>query len=136
MKDQATVLKVDDNTVTLGCGDTTACKSCGASGFCNVKARKYQASNTSNINLSVGDTVEVFFAPGKAIMASFMVLIFPLILFVLFFAGAGWIFGIESEGIKAIFGLGGLATGFGINPLYSRQTKEEPQIIRKLNTDQ
>ena len=110
--------------VVIGCGDAGACKSCGGSAFCSVKERTFKAANSNNLDLKEGDEVSVFLPPGQTVLAAFMVMILPLLLFILFFIIGGRIFPSLSEGIKVLFGLVGLAGGFLISFIYSRLTRK------------
>lgn len=135
MLEKATVIKINDDTATLVCGDSAGCQSCAAHGFCGGAGEKsFEASNINNLNLEPGNSVEVLLPTGKTIGSAFMVMIFPLLLFVLFFYGAGIIIENAGEGIQVLGGLVGIAAGFGFNFLKNRTPKKKdmPEIIRKL----
>lgn len=136
MTEKATVITSDGVTALLGCSiDSQTCKSCAGSPFCNVRERTYEAVIDPGVSVSEGDPVRVYLPPGKTILAGFMVLILPLILFLLFFTAAGRFFGVAGEGLKALFGVFGLGLGFLISFLFSRVTRKKnmPRIIGKAN---
>ena len=135
MLEKATVIKTNDKIITLACGDSEGCQSCAAHGFCGgVNDKTFEAWNLHDLELEPGSSVEVNLPTGKTIGAAFMVMIFPLILFFLFFYGAGRLFGNPGEGIQVIGGLVGIAAGFGINFVINRKPnkKNMPEITRKL----
>ena len=129
MIEQATVSEVRGQTIVLDCKRRGSCKSCG-SAFCRTDTRSFEAANSRGLELSPGDVVDVYLAPGKTIAAGFMVLIVPLFLFVVAYLVVGRISPAASEGIRALFGLGGLGAGFGLSWLFSRTrgAAELPEI--------
>lgn len=134
MKDKATVRTINGENVTIVCGAGEGCRSCKANSFCAAKTREVSALNRKGIQLHRGDTVEFFIPPGKTILAGFLVLIFPLLTFILAFLLAGAFLPQSGEGLRALFGLGGLAAGFGISFLYNSRVKHKnlPEILRRL----
>ena len=105
----------------------SSCESCSSS-FCSVKARTFQAAFASDVRVKVGDDVEIFMPPSKAIGAGFLVLIFPLLVFIGVYLAFGFL---ENEAAQVGAGLGGLAAGFGLVFLIGRrQTHELPRIVR------
>ena len=137
MTETATVLKNNGSTVLLGCGiDSETCKSCAGSAFCNVRERTYEAVLDAGITVQPGDTVRVYLPPGKTILAGFMVLIVPLILFLLFYFAAERFLAVEGEGQKALAGVCGLFLGFLMSYLLNRRkhTKNMPRIIGKTDS--
>lgn len=134
MLEKATVIKIDEDIATLVCGDSAGCQSCAAHGFCGGAGEKsFEAANINNFELEPGNSVEVLLPTGRTIGSAFMVMIFPLLLFVLFFYGAGFIIENAGEGIQVLGGLIGIAAGFGFNFLKNRtpNKKNMPQIVRK-----
>ncbi|MDC7124765.1 MAG: SoxR reducing system RseC family protein [Spirochaetales bacterium] len=135
MTETAAVIEVKDDVAILACPDSESCSSCAAHGICGgAKDRQFEAFNINQINLEKGDVVEVLLPTGKTIGAAFMVMLFPLILFLLFFGATGLILENPEEGVKVLSGVVGLAAGFGINLLLNRKQKKKnlPQIIKKL----
>lgn len=136
MLEKATVIKIENDVITLACGDSEGCQSCAAHGFCGgVNDKTFDASNLHEYILEPGNTVEVLLPTGKTIGSAFMVMIFPLILFFAFFYGTGFIISSAGEGIQVLGGLIGIAAGFGINFLINRNpnNKNMPEITRKLD---
>lgn len=132
MREIGTIVKIKGDIVTLKFQQSEACESCGSS-FCNTKDRVFEAKNSKNLPLSEGETVAVYLPTGKTIGASFMLLIFPLLLFILLFLGAGNVFPESGEGLQALAGLAGLGIGFGISIFLRkfRKTSDMPEIIEK-----
>ena len=81
MYEAGRIIKINNKVATLKCGKPEECKSCSSS-FCNVKDRRFKALNSNNLDIQIDDTVEVYISPGKTIMSSFIVLIFPLLMFI------------------------------------------------------
>ncbi|TFG63775.1 MAG: hypothetical protein E4H36_04760 [Spirochaetales bacterium] len=132
MKEKGIVTEITDRRIKLAFVDQENCESCGSK-LCTVKDKVFFAANTGGVDLHLGDTVEVNIQTGGALSASFMVLMVPLILFILFFAGSGLLFHVKSDGIKALFGLAGLAIGFLVSLLSGkRKMTRLPEIIGKV----
>lgn len=138
MKETATILKIleDGTTALLRFHEQEACKSC-KSVFCKANERTFTARNDSALELREGDIVTVFLPPGKTIQASFLLLIAPLLLFFLFFFLSEKMFGLETEIIKILFGLGGLVIGFFVSYFVSKGQKNTsmPKIVEKHYTE-
>ena len=134
MTETAMVIDKLDDHIKLKIIKGEGCASCEGHS-CTLEGREFTARNTKGIHLDIGDTVRVYLPPGKAILASFMILIFPLILFLLFYFISGPLFNIQSEGVRALFGVAGMAGGFGFSLLLRKQKKEEdmPEIVNKQN---
>lgn len=130
MVETAIVTKIDGDIVTMGCGPNEGCSSCSSS-FCSADKRSFEASNPDRLDLSEGDTVDVYLAPGKTVAAGFLVLIVPLLLFAAGYLLAGRMIQDATEGIRAIFGLVGIALGFTMSFSYSkkRKTASMPVIV-------
>ena len=131
MTETAIVSEINGKIVTIGCSRKGACKSCSSS-FCASDQHMFEASNSRDLDIQIGDTVDVYLAPGKTVAAGFLVLIVPLILFIVGYSVGGRLFASSSEAIQALFGLAGFGTGFGLSFLYSRKKKATsmPEIMR------
>ncbi len=130
MTERARVVEIHEDSAMLECFENSGCASCNSS-FCNVKARTFQAAVTSEVRVKIGDQVEVFLPPSKAIGAGFFVLIFPLLLFVGVYLAFGFL---ENEGAQVGAGLGGLFSGFGLVYLIGRGRRPTlPRIVRVLH---
>jgi positive regulator of sigma E activity len=132
MYEQGTVAAVNGKIITIKCGKPEQCKSCSSS-FCNVKTKNFKALNRNSLDLKEGDLVEVYVSPGKTIAYSFIVLIFPLLMFLAGYFFSGPLFGANSDSIKALFGLAGLAAGFILGFLFNsiRKNHNFPVITEK-----
>ena len=122
MVETAIVKSIDGDIFKMSCSDAEGCKSCSSS-FCSAEKRVFEAVNPKHIDIEEGDLVDVYLAPGKAVAAGFLVLIVPLLLFVAGYLISGRFISGASEGIQALFGLIGLAAGFGLSFTYSRKRK-------------
>ncbi len=133
MYEAGKVIKINNKVVSVKCEKSEQCKSCSST-FCNVKDRRFKALNSKNIELQIDDTVEVFISPGKTIFSSFVVLIFPLIMFILGYFLSGKIFNFQTDALKAAGGAAGLFIGFILSFLFNMLKKNQnlPVITRKL----
>ncbi len=133
MTEISTVISYTKQQAVLSCTSST-CSSCAGNSFCNVKAHTYTALNPQKIEIKPGDEVEVFLPPGKTIFSGFLVLIFPLILFIAGFLLTGVFIDGAGEGIQALGGFLGLSAGFGLGFLFGRLKKRQfmPTIQKKV----
>ncbi len=133
MYEAGRIIKINNKVATLKCGKPEECKSCSSS-FCNVKDRRFKALNSNNLDIQVDDTVEVYISPGKTIMSSFIVLIFPLLMFIAGYFLSGVIFNFQTDALKAAGGAAGLFLGFIISFLFNMLKKNQhlPVITKKL----
>lgn len=123
MKETATVLKVENNTVLCKFHEQEGCKSC-KNIFCKANDRVFTAENRNRLDLQPGDIVVVYLQAGKTIQSSFIVLIFPLILFFLFFLFAQRGLQLKTEIANIGLGLIGLALGFLVSFFFSRKSQK------------
>ena len=136
MLEKATVIKINKDVVTLACGDSEGCQSCAAHGICGgVNDKTFEAWNKNGLEIEPGAQVEVNLPTGKTIGSAFMVMIFPLLLFIVFFYAVRLLFDGAGEGFQALGGVVGIAAGFGINFLLNRKPKKKnlPEIVSKLS---
>ncbi len=135
MIEVSTVISYNKQQAVLSC-TSTGCTSCAGNSFCNVKAHTYTALNPQNLEIEPGDEVEVFLPPGKTIFSGFLVLIFPLILFIAGFLLTGVIIKGDGEGIQALGGFIGLTAVFGLGFLFGTLKKKQymPTIQKKVIT--
>lgn len=127
MTEKARVIEIHGDSAKVECGDDASCGSCSSS-FCSVKSRTFRATITPEVSVKIGDQVEVFVPPSKAIGAGFLVLIFPLLVFIGVYLAFGFL---ENEGAQVGAGLGGLIAGFGLVYLIGRGHRQDlPQIVR------
>lgn len=130
MKQTVTIQQNKDGTITAGC-DKTQCGNCHGSFFCTSKNADFQVLNPDGIDLKAGDKAVVDMEGKKTLFSVFMSLGFPLLMFLPGY-GIGALL-TESEGIRFILSISGVAAGFLISGLYFRFTKKKylPVIIRK-----
>ena len=130
MVETGIVNSIDGNIVKMGCGPTEGCTSCSSS-FCSADKRVFEAVNPKGLEIRAGDLVDVYLAPGKTAAAGFLVLVVPLILFATGYLVSGSVRPDSSEGMRALFGLLGLSTGFLVSFAYSskRREKNMPVIV-------
>ena len=97
------------------------------------KDRIFEVRNVNNFELAEGDEVEFLLPSGRTVFESFLVLILPLLLFIVFYYIGKGIFGAESEGKNILCGLLGIANGFLIALFYKklRGNQDMPVITRK-----
>ncbi len=130
MKETATVLKIQKNDVLLRFHEQESCHSC-KSIFCKANERTFTAENPENLKLETGDVVGVYMKPGQTIGATFLLLIFPLLLFILLYFLAGKAFHIQTEIVRIGMGFSGIGLGFLISYIFSknRVQKNMPRIV-------
>ena len=133
MTEISTVISHTKHQAVLSC-TSAGCSSCAGNSFCNVKAHTYTALIPQKLELEPGDEVEVFLPPGKTIFSGFLVLIFPLILFIAGFLLTGALVEGAGEGLQALGGFIGLTAGFGLGFLFGRLKKSQymPIIQKKV----
>ena len=134
MYERASVVTVNaDDTVTVMC-TTEACSNCQAGAFCSTKGKTFTAHNDTGIPLHTGDTVELYLPPGKTIIAGFIALLVPILLFPVGYYLPSLVSHDIAEWVRIIAGIGGIALGFGISRTFSRLKSREytPQITRIL----
>ncbi len=122
------VVSIDNQEVTLGC-ITTSCKACSGNSFCNIQGKTFTAINTEDLPIRIGDTVDVFLPPGKTIFSGFMVLMFPLLMFLAGLLGVRALVDNASEGLQALGGFIGLSGGFLIGYIFGQVKKKSYQPI-------
>lgn len=104
--------------------------------FWDVKKQDFKASNPQNFILTEGDAIQYFIPEGKTILASFFVLIFPLVSFLLTFALLTAL-GIKSDKFIALISIGVMGFSFSINKLFRKVGIKEtlPEITEKLTKE-
>lgn len=132
MYEHALVVSIqNDGMITVAC-QTASCESCQAGGFCATKGKTFVARNSSDTKLSIGDTVELYLPPGRTVLAGFVALLVPILLFPIGYYLPSIFSGTVSEGIRVLAGIGGIAVGFLISRIFSRRNAQDytPQITR------
>ncbi len=129
MTEKARIISFSDHIVNLACIDEGSCSACAGRGFCNVQGKSYTAVNKHNLDLHIGDEVEVYLPPGKTMFSGFMVMMVPLIMFILGYLAVRLLLGSDNEAVNALGGFAGLFSGFLIAYLYGRTQKRTGQPV-------
>jgi len=135
VKETGTINRIKGRTVYLNCGTSSACESCSAGSSCGSNERETAALNNHNLRLKAGDTIEIYHPLGKTFFSGFTILLFPLLTFIGAVVLAGRLFPGSDEGTQAVYGVLGLAAGFGISILFNRLTAHRnfPEVIKKVD---
>jgi sigma-E factor negative regulatory protein RseC len=133
MYERGIVTSIDENIITIKCGKPDQCKACSSS-FCNIKTKNFKALNQDGFELNEGDEVEVYISPSKTILYSFVVLIFPLLMFIAGYYLTGSVLKVESDAVRAFGGIAGLACGFVLSFMYNFLKKNQnlPVVTEKI----
>lgn len=132
MTEKGIITEITGKRIKLSFIDQENCVSCGSK-FCTIKNKHFFASNPKDLPLDLGDTVEVNVGTSGAVSASFLILIVPLILFVVFFLLSGALLHIQGEGLRALFGVGGLGAGFLVSFFIGKGKKNRlPEITGRI----
>ncbi len=138
MIEQGKIIKIKDDIITLSCSALSGgCKNCKANSFCSVNGHTFEAINKKKLKVKSGDLVEIYLPTGRTLFSGFMVLIFPLLLFILFFLAGSEIFK-QGDGMSTLFGVIGLAAGFAITALYNKisKIKNIPRVTKILEKEE
>ena len=105
--------------------------------FWDIKELDFMAENPKEFKLFPGDAVEYYIPEGKTILASFTVLILPLVVFLATF-GILSALGIGSDKIKALLSIGVMGLSFFIPKLLKKIGIKEtlPVIIAQIEKEQ
>lgn len=118
MYEHVTVSKVTGpDRVEVACS-SSACAGCKGSMFCNAKGKKFEALNEKQLDLQVGQSVEIYLKPSRTIMSTIITLIFPLALFPVGYYG-GQLAGL-SEILSMLCSFAGVGIGLLLAGLYFR----------------
>lgn len=128
MTETATVKSVGTDTVSVVCKTAESCKGCSGL-FCSADAHEIRTANPSALTVTPGDVVVIDIPPGRTVFQGFIVLILPLILFIVSFFIGGKVYPSASEAVKVLFGLFGLAAGFGFSFLYGKFRKDQSRPV-------
>jgi positive regulator of sigma E activity len=157
MREQGIVKKVEGQLVWIsaeqcvGCEREFHCGSCKSDDgsaetsrefnhhdlriFAKRKERLFAARNSQSLTIRIGDRVEYFIAPGKAIKAGFLVLIVPILVFFLFYYLTGVLWPEAGETAKVLVGIGGIIMGFLMNFALKNRIREYPEITRVFSAE-
>lgn len=132
MTETGTIISIEHDRYIVECAQNPDCHSCT---HCDKgrEHRRMEARNPAGLELETGNRVEVYLAPGKTIMASFLVLIVPLMLFILFYYVGRRLLPRVSDPVLALLGIAGIAVGFLLNLTFKRKPQDLPRITRILD---
>ncbi len=92
--------------------------SCGSSScHCRVSGQPFKAAPPKNINIRVGDTVEIAPAPGRALTALIFIIGVPVLAGIGAWFAAGRLIPNAAEGLKAGIAAAGIVIAAGITVL-------------------
>ncbi|MFA5570821.1 MAG: SoxR reducing system RseC family protein [Sphaerochaetaceae bacterium] len=133
MVELASVISIEsDGSVTVSC-QTQTCQNCSAGAFCGSQGKTFSARNTADGHIGIGDTVELYLPPGKTIMAGFVTLLVPILLFPVGYYITSLFHTSPSEMMRVVYGIGGIALGFLISRLFSKRNEHEyTPVITKI----
>lgn len=127
------IIKVSGKKCTVACGTEKACQAC-KSPLCSKRDRLFDVRNQQGFDLKPGDNVEFLLPSGRTIFESFLVLILPLFMFIIFYYLGMGIFDLTTDGPKILCGVAGIGFGFLIALIYTkiRKDKDIPVITKKI----
>jgi positive regulator of sigma E activity len=79
--------------------------------------------------------VELYLPPGKTVLAGFVALLVPVLLFPVGYSLPSALVADVGEGVRIISGIGGIAGGFMISRIFSKAKAKEyiPKITRVID---
>jgi len=149
IEQSATVLRVEENNVTIQVNRQTACGSCSAKSGCgkslldNVfKSKPLEISVPNTIEAKKHDEVIVGLNESAFVQASFYLYVFPLVSLLVFsFAADKWFSPFSGEFIIIISGIAGLFFGGWLTKVVLNKIKNnhrnyfEPKLIKVVSQD-
>ncbi len=132
MYEMATVVSIKNNDhITVAC-NSSACESCAAGALCSTKGKTFTARNSGRNSVEKGDTVELYLPPGKTLLAGFVALMVPLLMFPVGYYIAVALLPDAGELVQILIGIGGIALGFLISGIFSklRASQYTPEITK------
>lgn len=102
--------------------DIPSAKAATSRRFWGVRERSYSAANPAHLDLSVGDTVELFLPPGRTVISAALTFLLPLALFPVGYGLAGRLVSssLQSEGLSFLIGFAALLIGIPLGALARR----------------
>jgi positive regulator of sigma E activity len=131
MTETCKVTKIDGVFVTLQCKPSLSCKGCGAAS-CSARGREVTARNPRNIPLSTGDQAEISVPPAAGVKSALKVFGLPVLVFALFYAGAGYVFN-AAEAASVLAGFAGLVLCAASLAFFGRRGAF-PEVLRSVHT--
>ncbi|MFA6506583.1 MAG: SoxR reducing system RseC family protein [Treponemataceae bacterium] len=105
------ILKIEGKILTIQGGELGGCFGC-MNEECRTNGKTYTAENRKDLELSVGNLVEINVDAGATASNAALVLLPPLVMFALAFVLASVLFPSSGEALHATLGVVGLALGF------------------------
>ncbi len=110
----AVVRKIEGSFVHLEVERTGSCEGCAVSGICNANDKTILHKIKTDLNLEIGDRVQVNIAPSLRVFSSFIVFIIPILTMLSFYLISKYLF-VFSEDISIVISMFGLLlSGFFI----------------------
>jgi len=129
----AIVKEVGDDDVLVQMERKGACRSCSLNMLCMGNSSKAEFRLKSELTLKPGDRVKLNITPESRIISSFLIFIFPILMMVLFFVMARYLFGI-GETVSILISLIGLLLSGIIIKIFDRMSSEKisVEIVEKV----
>lgn len=106
-EDIAVVRKTEGNFVYVEVESTGSCEGCAVSGICNANDKTILHKIKTDLNLIIGDRIQVNIAPSLRIFSSFVVFIIPILTMLSFYLISKYLFTF-SEDISIVISMFGL----------------------------
>ncbi|MEA1973559.1 MAG: SoxR reducing system RseC family protein, partial [Candidatus Cloacimonadota bacterium] len=132
--EKAVVVKFNNKLAEVQMIKTADCESCSINGVCHGGASdKTLIPIQTDLNLEVGDEVEIYISPSSRIFSSALIFLFPIISMIIFYLISRILFSLsENISIASSF-LGLLISGLIIKYVDTRLSdKVKFQIARKV----
>ncbi len=132
MYEIAQVVSIQDNHhISVTCS-SSACQSCQAGALCSTKGKTFIAQNGTEGELHIGDSVELYLPPAKTLLAGFITLMVPILLFPAGYYIGKALLSASPEIVHIGFGVAGIAAGFLFSRIFSRikGNQYKPEITR------
>jgi len=132
MNNTAIVNRIENNSIFLMHIKDYGNKEKTERSFWNIKDLEFESENPKCFNIKEGDAVEYYIPEGKTIIASFTVLILPIIVFILSYIILQTA-GLKSEKLTALISVTLMVLSFSITKIFKIiGYKETHPIITKV----
>lgn len=84
-EDFAIVKKISDGKVFIEMQREGSCDGCAMHGFCSGHDKNFTHEVKTDLDLKVGDIVNVSIAPKTRILSAFIIFVFPILMLILFY---------------------------------------------------
>jgi positive regulator of sigma E activity len=131
MEETGRIQKIEGKKITVQGNEVAGCFGC-MNQECRTNGHVYTAENTGNIQVAVGDLVEIRVSAVAAASSAVVVLLPPLVGFVLAYVLVAWAAPMSTDAARAAAGVGGLLAGFLGVYWVSRSSppKAGPEVVR------